>query len=208
MYNQDIRKYALDKIGDVDHQNWRLSSGLSNNEVATIQSAKQILEGWMTDLFLDRFWTLIEDKKRRTFWKKYSKLMSNVKIILDKSLYAELDDQMKVSPYLSRIYSGTQGAVLIFEINSRLFVEFGGYAAGPLQVYKDQDDIQKLIGSLSYSSYSKSYPVTFGTSKLKKFGGYQNLMKGQVINRDSGRFAHLGHWQSKLKLWMNTYGKN
>jgi hypothetical protein len=209
MYNQDIRKYALDKIGDVDHQNWRLSSGLSNNEVATIQSAKQILEGWMTDLFLDRFWRLIEDEYRRRFWKRYSKLMSNVKIILDKGLYAELDDNIKVNPYLNRIYSGKKGAVLVFEINSRLFVEFGGYAAGPLQVYKNRDDIQEIIDSLSNSCYSKSFPVTYYTPHLKGFSAESdNLMYGHTILRDYGRFPHHGQWHSKLKLWMNTYGKN
>jgi len=203
--SEEIRHFALNNIGDVDHPNWRLSNGLSKNEVSIISGARSILESWMTELFLERFWTLIEDKMRRKFWKKYSSKMSNVKIILDDVLYNRLDEQIKNKPYLSRIYCGSSGAVLIFEINERMFVEFGGYAAGPLQVYRNNNVITEIQKSLNDSVRSKRYPKRYYTNHLKRFTTFENLMDRGTIIRDNGRFAHQGNWYSRLTKWMNKY---
>ena len=206
MLNDDVRTFALDNIGDVSHHHWRLTNGLSSLEIATISSAKNVLQGWMTDLFLDKFWKLIDDPQRRRFWKSYSSKMSDVKIILDIDLYRQLDDSVKVSPYLNRIHLGSNGAVLIFEINSKLFVEFGGYAAGPLQVYKDSGVINSIVKSLTVSSFSKRAPYRYSNNSLKRFTVNDNLMDGNTILRDFGRIPHVGGWQSKLRIWMRTHG--
>jgi len=206
MFTEDVRTFALENIGDVSHHHWRLSNGLSSLEITAISSAKNILQGWMTDLFLDKFWKLIDDPQRRMFWKRYSSKMSDVKIILDAELYRKLDDTVKVTPYLNRIHLGSKDAVLIFEINSKLFVEFGGYAAGPLQVYKDRTTINSIIKSLTTSSFAQRAPYTYSIKSLKRFTEIDNMMYGNDIIKDFGRLPHNSGWQSKLTIWMKRHG--
>lgn len=205
MFNYDVRHYALENIGDVDNQNWRLSTGLSNNELETINKAKNVLEGWMTELFLERFWKVIDDPRRRMFWKKYSNRMSNIKIIIDDDLYEKLDDTLKRKPYINRLYRGNTEALLIFEINNKLFIEFGGYGGGSLQVYPLHDDSADNFILMKQSKRVNKNSKPFNTKLWVGYRIDQNLMNYLNVVREYGRFAHRGNWENRLTKWMNKY---
>ena len=205
MLNVEIRHYVLENIGDVDDQNWSLSSGLSKNELATISNAKDILEGWMTELFLDRFWKVIDDQRRRKFWKKYSRRMTNIQIIIDDNLYKKLDDTLKKEPYINRLYRGNNEALLIFEIKNKLYIEFGGYGGGSLQVYPLHNDSANNFILMKQSKLVNLFPKTFNTKLWIGYKKEQNLMEQLNIVREYGRFAHRGNWEDRLTKWMDKY---
>ena len=134
-----LRDMVLEVAGDVGGNRWRECNGLTPDEVQVISRAEQIVDGWLSMLFLERFWDVVEDERRRAFWQGKVKRLRNVRLVLDDQLYDKVYDNI-TEAMKPRIYRCRAGGVLIFEFMDSVFVEFGGQAGGALQVIPPNDD--------------------------------------------------------------------
>ena len=172
-----LRDLVLEVAGDVGGNRWRERNGLTPDEVQVISRAEQIVDGWLSMLFLERFWDVVEDERRRAFWQGKVKRLRNVRLVLDFQLYCKVRDNI-TEAMAPRVFRCRTGGVLIFEFMDSIFVEFAGKAGGALQVIPQDDEwFGAALGRMErYRSDKLKDPrafETFETQRLKRFGMYE-----------------------------------
>ena len=206
-----LRDMVLEVAGDVGGNRWRERNGLTHEEVQVIARAEAIVDGWLSMLFLERFWDVVEDERRRAFWQGKIKRLRNVRLVLDDQLYDKVYDNI-TEAMKPRIYRCRVGGVLIFEFMDSMFVEFGGQAGGALQVIPPHDErfiaarerleryrSDKLKGRMSYQR--------FDLQNLKRYGMYEVIHRGGRVQGRYGKFNHAGYWEQSLNEWMRKYDR-
>lgn len=206
-----LRDMVLEVAGDVGGNRWRERNGLTPDEVQVISRSEQIVDGWLSMLFLERFWDVVEDERRRAFWQGKVKRLRNVRLVLDDQLYDKVYDNISEA-MKPRIYRCRAGGVLIFEFMDSVFVEFGGQAGGALQVIPPNDNrfiaalerleryrSDKLNGRLSYQR--------FDLQLLKRYGMYEVIHRGGYVQGRYGKFNHAGRWEQSLNEWLRKYDR-
>jgi hypothetical protein len=204
----ELQNFALTAIGDTNSPRWREVHGLPLEEVVSIGKAVEILESWINALFLERFWDIIHDRRRRSFWKNYHRYMRDVRIVLSDEYFGMLNEDLKSTGYLERMHGSTSNALLVFRIKNRTFIEFGQQASGPLQVVI-QDDVpdRQLRNRLNASVRSKRGRTPINPQDLKFYSSTdQILTDGYSYFQDFGKLNHQGNWEEKLNSWMRNRG--
>ena len=206
-----LMEVTMAEIGGVEEAVWQDIQALDEADRADVREGRDTLEGWVNELFLERFWKVVEDKRRRRFWRGHVKEMRKVKLILDDFLYRQVGSQLRERAYRKRVYHGNSGGVLMFQFRGKLFVEFGGQAGGALQVVPlDHWKLRKL--SVELERYSSSRPgFNLGgihTSELKFYGKEQVIYLGGRVLSEFGKFNHAGNWESSLREWMRSYARD
>lgn len=206
-----LRDMVLEVAGDVGGNRWRERNGLTHEEVQVIARAESIVDGWLSMLFLERFWDVVEDERRRAFWQGKIKRLRNVRLVLDDQLYDKVYDNI-TEAMKPRIYRCRVGGVLIFEFMDSMFVEFGGQAGGALQVIPPHDErfiaarerleryrSDKLKGRMAYQR--------FDLQNLKRYGMYEVIHRSGHVQGRYGKFNHAGYWEQSLNEWMRKYDR-
>ena len=206
-----LRDMVLEVAGDVGGNRWRERNGLTHEEVQVIVRAEAIVDGWLSMLFLERFWDVVEDERRRAFWQGKIKRLRNVRLVLDDQLYDKVYDNI-TEAMKPRIYRCRVGGVLIFEFMDSMFVEFGGQAGGALQVIPPHDErfisarerleryrSDKLKGRMAYQR--------FDLQNLKRYGMYEVIHRSGHVQGRYGKFNHAGYWEQSLNEWMRKYDR-
>lgn len=206
-----LRDMVLAVAGDVGGNRWRERNGLNSDEIQVISRAEGIVDEWLSMLFLERFWDVVEDERRRAFWQGRTKRLRNVRLVLDDQLYDKVYDNI-TEVMKPRIYRCRAGGVLIFEFMDSVFVEFGGQAGGALQVIPPHDErfivererleryrSDKLTGRLSYQR--------FELQNLKRYGTDEVIHRGGYVQGRYGKFNHAGYWEQSLNQWIRKYDR-
>lgn len=206
--HEELQAFALSFVGDTNSARWREVSHLSKLEAETVHKAQGILEQWLNELFLERFWNIIDDPKRRRFWKRYQKHMRDVRLAISDSYFNSLPPDVKTMGFKKRIHVTTGNALLIFRIKNRVFIEFGERASGPLQVVlNDSQQESRLSRQLADSKRSDRFPRPINPQVLKFYSSTdQFLLEGFTYHFDFGKLNHTGGWEDKLDVWMKKRG--
>ena len=205
-----IQEQTMNAVGDVDAAIWYEIQELDENAKATVRKGKEILEGWINELFLERFWHIVEDPRRRAFWKRYTREMRDVKLVLDEYLFRQIRHQLGEGAYRQRVFHGQQGGLLLFRFRGKMFVEFGGQAGGALQVVPlDHPKWERLMGELyRYRSDRKRPGGGMATWDFKLYGTNQTIYKGGQVLSEYGKFNHAGRWETSLREWMSWHARD
>lgn len=206
--HEALQKFTLDNLGEVNGSKWLQVDNLSGNEQKTVQHAKAIIESWITELFLERFWGLIDDKGRRRFWKKYQKHMRNVHLAISNKYWSALPDDLRSIQYKSRLHSTSENALLIFSLKNRTFIEFGERASGPLQVIEHGSKQEKRLNRLLAESIrTKHAPQITNPQYLKFYSRTDTILIDKNYRmREYGKLNHSGNWEEKLSYWLKRKG--
>lgn len=206
--HEALQKFTLETIGEINSSAWLAVDHLSVNEKATVERAKGIVEAWITELFLERFWNLIDDTKRRRFWTKYQKHMRDVRLAISDRYWANLPEDLRSIQYKSRLHATSDNALLIFRIKHRTFIEFGERASGPLQVIEDSSSYTARVQrSLDRSTRTRRAPQHINPQDLKFYSRTDTiLIDAEFRMRDYGKLNHNTSWEKKLAYWMRQKG--
>ena len=206
--HEALQKFTLETIGEINSSAWLAVDDLSVNEKATVERAKEIVESWITELFLERFWNLIDDTKRRQFWTKYQKHMRDVRLAISDRYWASLPEDLKSLQYKSRLHATSGNALLIFRIKHRTFIEFGERASGPLQVIDRSSRQEEILQrQLNGSIRTKRAPQHVNPQNLKFYSKTdQILIDANRRMRDFGKLNHTAYWEERLAIWMRQKG--
>ena len=186
--HEALQKFTLETIGEINSSAWLAVDDLSVNEKATVERAKEIVESWITELFLERFWNLIDDTKRRRFWTKYQKHMRDVRLAISDRYWASLPEDLRSIQYKSRLHATSDNALLIFRIKHRTFIEFGERASGPLQVIEDSSSYTATVQRLlERSTRTRRAPQHINPQDLKFYSRTDTiLIDAEFRMRDYG----------------------
>jgi hypothetical protein len=206
--HEALQKLTLETIGEINSSAWLAVDNLSLNEKATVERAREIVESWITELFLERFWNLIDDTKRRRFWTKYQKHMRDVRLAISDRYWANLPEDLRSIQYKSRLHATSDNALLIFRIKHKTFIEFGERASGPLQVIDNSSRHEDALKrSLAGSIRTKRAPQHIYPQDLKFYSKTdQILIDSSGRMRDFGKLNHAVNWEKRLARWMRQKG--
>jgi len=207
-----LRTMSMECVGGVDEVIWKSIGFLDQSDQNIVQEAHGILEGWVNELFLERFWHVVQDPRRREFWRKHVKEMRNVRLILESFLYNGVKSVLGDPAYARRISHGSSGGVLVFHFRGKVYVEFGGLAGGALQVIPL--DHHRLRGVESELDRHRADRGGFDYNRrgmtldtLKVYGKDQLIYLGGSVISEFGKFNHQGDWESSLRKWMARYAR-
>lgn len=201
--HEEIMQLAIRKIGDPTSPNWLAVDGLSALEKKKVSEAAYILDQWVNELFLDRFWQLITDRGRQQYWKKRKKSMRDVRLAISDAYYHQLPAELKVGEYRKRLHRTSNNALLIFKIGERSFIEFGERASGPLQVvHSSSQNGLRLADALNRSSRSAPIASIIDPASLKFHSATgQLLIRHGSYFAEEGKLNHNTNWQLRLDQW-------
>lgn len=198
----ELQTFALRHIGDTNQPKWRQTAHLSVNEKMTVEKAQEALEHWISELFLERFWGLINDQRRRRFWQKYQKRMRDVRIAISDDYFSALPEDLKTQSVLRRIHATTGNALLIFRIGNRHFIEFGERASGPLQVIqRDSDKEVFLERTLNRTMRTGWVRTPINPQQLKFYSSSEDFLIRNGYPYPYGKLDHRGNWEDSLSTW-------
>jgi hypothetical protein len=200
-----VKRFAFEKIGDPGNSaNWQQFANCTSSEAENIKKARAILNEWITRQFINVFFEkCINDFRRKRFWLKYSKMISQFRIVGSMHVNSILKNDTRIRDYVAARFSKTNStsdgnAALMFIIKNHLFIEFSD--DGAFYAYKLSNKNAPSIDDTYFQS----------TSKLKtpsmKWLAYRT---GVYINEmhDEGRLGHNDgdlQWESVADFWMKN----
>ena len=202
----------MECVGGVDEAIWKGVGDLQPSDQDIVREAHGTLEGWVNELFLERFWNVVQDPRRREFWRRHVKEMRNVRLVLESFLYNRVKGELGDPAYARRISHGNSGGVLVFHFRGKVYVEFGGLAGGALQVIpldhhmvieieSELDRHRADRGGFAYNRTGMTLDI------LRVYGNHQLIYLGGSVISEFGKFNHQGDWESSLRRWMAEYAR-
>ena len=201
--HEGIMQLAIRKIGDPTSPAWLAVDDLSELERKQVSAAANILDQWVNELFLDRFWQLITDRGRQKYWRRRKKSMRDVRLAISESYFGQLPSELRAGEYRKRLHRTSTNALLIFKIGEKSFIEYGERASGPLQVVNSSSmNGIRLADSLSRSSRSAPMASTIDPLSLKFYSSTkQHLIRYGSEFSEEGKLDHMTNWEQRLDQW-------
>ncbi|MGL5235145.1 MAG: EH signature domain-containing protein [Empedobacter falsenii] len=197
-----IKKFAFTQIGDPSNvSNWTVFENATDIERREIIEARNILNEWITQQFINVFFNVcINDERRKKFWLRFASKISSFKVY--GPLYTKniLKRDERISEYVDArfetVTSKRDVSAFILYIGDYMLIEFSneGYA---FYAYKIN------------SPYKPSL-----TDQLDSVDDLRNASMPMAIKSDNyydyfndeGRLTHrdgIQIWETKFNSWMN-----
>jgi len=196
-----VKDIAFSMIGDpaiVGSWSYSNATDTENNE---IRKAREILNEWITKLFINVFFeACINDQRRKRFWLKMSNHISSFKVFGPKSIKDFLKYDERISKYVDSRFQTTdsqrQVAAFFMQVKNHNLIEFSdkGYA---------------------FYAYKKSNPNSpqldkrYDTVDSFRNGSMPNLVtrQGYYLNnfKEEGRISHNDGdmaWEEVFSRWI------
>lgn len=186
---EDVKRLALAALGDPDRKDsiWYPFERSTVQEQSEIKNAKRIMLQWIAEQFITVFFEkCLNDPRRKRFWLKYSKEISEFRVVGSNIIKRTLLRDTRIGEFvLARFInvraSNDANAALMFVMRDHLFVEFSD--DGAFYVYSINNSSAPTFNTDSYSS----------TRSLKNTGmPYLAYRTGRMIylRNEEGRMAH------------------
>lgn len=203
--HEGLMSFTMKHLGDVSDPIWKSVEGLSDLERSWVAKAEDVLEHWLNEMFLGRFWDLIADRRRQNYWRGKQRMMRNVRLAISEGYFQALPSDVKEGNYLKRLHSTTGNALLIFSIGDRVFIEFGDRASGPLQVIEERAQYGLKLNALLDRSQRGGLRVPFDPSVVKFYSATNHLLfPADAAPNPVGKMNHAGNWENRLDRWFRA----
>ncbi|MCU0469893.1 MAG: EH signature domain-containing protein [Arcicella sp.] len=201
------KKIALSHLKDpqnISESLWQSIGDISDTENIALIKAKNILLQWMAEEFIDFFFKeCINDSRRRIFWMKYSKRITQFKIVGSSAIKQMLLANQQINKLVEPRFASTnsqrdRNSALMFIINEYLFVEFSDQ--GAFYAYK-------LSNKFAPSIESKYF---FQISDLKIPSMNWLVYRSGYYIQQTNQEGKLGHndgdlsWEEVATYWLNN----
>ena len=143
-YTSNSNEYIQNKVKDIAFKlvgdpgiisNWRPYEGATQSEVDTINSAREILNEWVTRQFINVFFEkCINDNRRKRFWLHYTKKITSFKVFGPNHIKRKLKTDSRITEYVDgrfhTVDSNRDISAFMFMIGNHKMIEFSdpGYA--------------------------------------------------------------------------------
>jgi len=191
-----IKNIALQQIGDPQISNyWLIGNDNYKKYQTEVNRAKDTLNIWINseiiEIFFDQLSVYYE---RKTFWKKYIKVIPNIKIAGNSDLKRKFKEDERLKDFIdSRFIVANGGApVLLFNVNNYLLVEYSEHGNA----------------FYAYTSNREKYNLFFKTKVHNTFAFKQTSLPIIKSFEREGRFIHYNSgrnlWQYNMKRWLSS----
>jgi hypothetical protein len=202
-FQDQIKRIAFNYIGDPEIEaNWYPASNAPSIHNSEIAKAIQILNQWIIQQFINVFFEkCINDPRRKKFWLKYSKSITQFSVVGPRFTKRLLLQDERISEFVNSRFKQTrigEDSAIMFVLKSHILVEFSD--TGKLYAYKLSNNLAPSFSRNSYVS----------TSDLKlSFAASNQLIyrTGRTINsyRDEGSQPHSDgemRWEEVFAKWI------
>lgn len=195
---EKVKNIALKQIGDpANTSNWIAFENATELEKLEIFSAREILNEWITQQFINVFFNVcINDERRKRFWLRFASKISSFKVYgpMRTKNTLQLDERISglVDSRFETVSSSRDISAFILYIGDYMLIEFSnaGYAC------------------CSYKANSRNRPAL--DYQLTSVDDLRNTSlplaiqsdAGSFYLSDEGRLFHNENWEIKFNLWM------
>lgn len=199
-----VKDIAFSLVGDPGlSSNWRPFEDTSAVDVETIKRAREILNEWITRQFISVFFEkCINDVRRKRFWLKYSKKITQFKVFGPKSVMKELKNDDRISKYVEGRFqivdSKRNISAFMFLMGEHKMIEFSdpGYAFYAYKLannYAPKFDIKYLNSVDEFRNGNMPMLVYRTGYSLHSFSS-----EGRLNHKDGDL-----QWESVFSYWIN-----
>lgn len=198
-----VKSIAFKLVGDSGNvSNWLAFENATDNEKQDLKKARSLLNEWITRQFINVFFEkCIHDPRRKRFWLKYAKEITQFKVVGSYFIKRTLMNDPRISEYVSTRFANTNSAkdsnaALMFVMKNHLFIEFSDN--GAFYAYKLSNPNAPSMEAIHF--YSTSDLKTPSMSMI----AYRT---GVYIDRvyDEGRLGHSDgelSWEEVASFWI------
>lgn len=196
-----VKDIAIDLIGDPAILGSWSYSNATDTEYNEIHKAREILNEWITKLFINVFFeACINDQRRKRFWLNISNHITSFKVFGPKSIKDFLKYDERISKYVDSRFQITdsqrQVAAFFMQVNNHNLIEFSdkGYA---FYAYKKNNPNSPHIDK-KYNTVDK-FRNGLMPNLVSRQGYYLNNFK------DEGRLSHNDgdmQWEDVFLRWI------
>lgn len=198
-----IKRLAFNYIGDPEIEaNWYPAKKSTVSHQNEILQAIQILNQWIIQQFINVFFEkCINDPRRKRFWLRYSKHMTQFCVIGNGPTKRTLLKDDRISEFVNSRYKQTRigdDSAIMFALKNHTLVEFSDM--GKLYAYKTLNPQAPKFSTKSYTSLSQL--------KINYAANNQLIYRtGRTINsyRDEGSQPHSDgemRWEEVFSKWI------
>ena len=203
-FENTLKKYSVKMIGDpVQSFLWK-STGLTQTQEQSIESARRKLNTLLNKRLIKVFFEkLVQDYRRKAYWLKFIDRIDDIKFVGNRANYYLLKNIENVSKEVDSRYKTTsrnQGTcALIIYSKDYVFVEFTD--TGALYIYK-QHNFNINLNNIGGMEDLKMW--TSNSFACKNNPNYYSYNYKYLTNKE-GRITHQGDWESRVDTWMKKY---
>lgn len=197
-----IKKIAFTQIGDPSNvSNWTAFDNATDMECREIIDARNILNEWITQQFINVFFNVcINDERRKKFWLRFASKISSFKVYGPLHTKKLLKRDERISEYVDArfetVLSRKDVSAFILYIGDYMLIEFSneGYA---FYAYKNNSTLRP---SLNYQLNSVddlrngSMPMAIQSDYYYDYFNDE----GRLTHRDGNQI-----WETRFNSWMN-----
>lgn len=197
-----IKKIAFTQIGDPSNiSNWTAFENVTEIERREIIEARNILNEWITQQFINVFFNVcINDERRKKFWLRFASKISSFKVYgpLHTKSILKRDDRIAeyVDARFETVSSKRDVSAFILYIGDYMLIEFSneGYA---FYTYKINSPYKP---SLSYQLNSVDDLRNASMPMAIQSDNYYDYFndEGRLTHRDGNQI-----WETRFNSWMN-----
>lgn len=197
-----IKSIAFKRIGDPGNiSNWRIFDNATENEKNELIQARNILNEWITQQFINVFFNVcINDERRKKFWLRFSSKISSFKVYGPLHTQNILKQDERIVEYVDTrfeaVYSKRDVSAFILYIGDYMLIEFSneGYA---FYAYKINSPYKP---NLSYQLNSVDDLRNGSMPMAVQIDGYYEYFndEGRLTHRDGNQI-----WETRFNSWMN-----
>jgi hypothetical protein len=197
-----VKKFAFLQIGDPSiSSKWAPFQGANDIERKEINEARNILNEWITQEFINVFFNVcINDVRRKRFWLQFASKISTFKVYgpLHTKKLLKLDERIAefVDARFELVSSKRDVSAFILYIGEYMLIEFSndGYA---FYAYKNNSPI---IPNLTYQLNSVDDLRNGSMPMAVQSDYYYDYFndEGRLFHRDGNQ-----NWETKFSNWMN-----
>lgn len=200
-HKERVKTFAVRSVGDPTVLAQWSTSGYDEVTQKTIQEARNILNRWMIEMYIEIiFDKIIVDRERRNFWMKYAKAkkIDYLKVIGSPFIRRILDSNANLKNSLSHYFKQTTNeynkttCAIMMKMGNRYFIEFSDL--GALYIYKEGNQINSFLNR----NIEKIEDM-----KTTKFNNLVEPSTYYEYYNEEGKMVHRGYWEDRLTRWIN-----
>lgn len=199
-YQDKIKSIAFKQIGDpANAANWTVFEHATDVEKREIKEAKDILNNWITQQFINVFFDeCINDDRRKRFWLRYSSKILKFKVVGPQYTKNMLKRDKRVSEFVDErfktVFSKQNISAFILYMGDHMLIEFSNEGYASLAYLINNPSKPDLDEPLNSVDDLRNSAMPFA---IQNYNNHNT--EGRLIHSDSNQM-----WEKKFDNWLNA----
>lgn len=192
-------------LGDITlSSTWAPFTGASLSESTELKYAHELVIAWYARKSVETFFEVVcQDPRRRIFWLKYTKFVTDFRIVGSISTKTLLKSDGRVASMLKNTFIETNSklsttAALVLFIGNKVFVEFSD--TGAVYIYDNTNSAIRKIKSINSIDKTDDLKSPQMIMAINQYSSYYHFY-------EQGKVHHRGEWETRLSMWFENIMK-